>query len=231
MINILGFGTAFLLGVFHALEPGHGKTFITAFMIGNRGNLWHVLTLGLSLAFSHTLVLIFLGLGFNYFLHQSTSEEFTKYIELLSSIMILGLGGYMIYQSKKETTKKSCCAHGHHHEHNPTQTHHGEQKLSHRLTALAGFTGGLLPCPSALGAFFIAGSDGGLYNSLWFILIYVTGLVAALMLLALIVNIAKAKFEQSFSNSWISRNVSFLSGIIISSVGLVYLTMHLTHLH
>ena len=32
---------AFLLGALHALEPGHGKTAMAAFMLGGRKNAWH----------------------------------------------------------------------------------------------------------------------------------------------------------------------------------------------
>ena len=31
------------LGAFHALEPGHGKTVVAAYLVGSRGTAWHAL--------------------------------------------------------------------------------------------------------------------------------------------------------------------------------------------
>ena len=42
------------LGVFHALEPGHGKTLVAAYLVGSRGTTEHALLLGLIVTAAHT---------------------------------------------------------------------------------------------------------------------------------------------------------------------------------
>jgi ABC-type nickel/cobalt efflux system permease component RcnA len=46
------------LGAFHALEPGHGKTVVAAYLVGARGTAQHALWLGLIVTATHTTVLI-----------------------------------------------------------------------------------------------------------------------------------------------------------------------------
>ena len=42
------------LGAFHALEPGHGKTVVAAYLVGSRGTARHAMLLGLIVTASHT---------------------------------------------------------------------------------------------------------------------------------------------------------------------------------
>ena len=45
---------AFGLGALHALEPGHGKTIVAAYLVGSRGTARHALLLGVIVTASHT---------------------------------------------------------------------------------------------------------------------------------------------------------------------------------
>src|SRR5262249_60087310 len=57
----LALATAAVLGAFHALEPGHGKTVVAAYLVGSRGTAWHALILGLVVTISHTAGVYLLG--------------------------------------------------------------------------------------------------------------------------------------------------------------------------
>src|SRR5664279_1333633 len=48
---------AVLLGALHGLEPGHSKTMMASFIISIRGTVAQAALLGLSAAFSHTLII------------------------------------------------------------------------------------------------------------------------------------------------------------------------------
>jgi nickel/cobalt transporter (NicO) family protein len=52
---------AFGLGAAHALEPGHGKTVVAAYLVGSRGTPRHAVWLGLIVTVSHTLGVFALG--------------------------------------------------------------------------------------------------------------------------------------------------------------------------
>ena len=49
------------LGALHALEPGHGKTIVAAYLVGSRGTARHALLLGLIVTASHTAGVFALG--------------------------------------------------------------------------------------------------------------------------------------------------------------------------
>ena len=55
--------TAVALGALHGLEPGHSKTMMAAFIIAVRGTVPQAVLLGLSAAFSHTIVIWLLALA------------------------------------------------------------------------------------------------------------------------------------------------------------------------
>ena len=66
MVSILNTGTAFVLGAMHALEPGHGKTAMASYTLGNKNAKNHLFTLVFSMAFSHTFMLLAIGFVVSY---------------------------------------------------------------------------------------------------------------------------------------------------------------------
>jgi nickel/cobalt exporter len=53
---------AFIYGAVHALEPGHGKTIVAAYLIGSRGTIHHAVLLALIVTFTHTFSVYLLGI-------------------------------------------------------------------------------------------------------------------------------------------------------------------------
>jgi ABC-type nickel/cobalt efflux system permease component RcnA len=51
------------LGALHALEPGHGKTIVSGYLVGSRGTARQAMLLGLSVTATHTLSVYLLGLA------------------------------------------------------------------------------------------------------------------------------------------------------------------------
>ena len=56
-LTIAGF-----LGAAHALEPGHGKTVVAAYLVGTRGTVWNAIFLGIVVTLTHVLSIVILGL-------------------------------------------------------------------------------------------------------------------------------------------------------------------------
>src|SRR5262249_40207536 len=52
---IIGLCVAFGLGAMHALSPGHGKTIVAAYLVGNRGTAKHAVFLGAMVTLTHTI--------------------------------------------------------------------------------------------------------------------------------------------------------------------------------
>ncbi|MCJ7751744.1 MAG: nickel transporter, partial [Armatimonadetes bacterium] len=54
--------SAFGLGAAHALEPGHGKTVVAAYLIGSRGRSVDAIILGAVVTFTHTASVFLLAI-------------------------------------------------------------------------------------------------------------------------------------------------------------------------
>ncbi len=53
---------AFIYGAAHALEPGHGKTIVAAYLVGSHGTVFHALLLAVIVTFTHTFSVYILGI-------------------------------------------------------------------------------------------------------------------------------------------------------------------------
>src|SRR5215510_9838280 len=127
------------LGAFHALEPGHGKTVVAAYLVGSRGTARHALILGLIVTASHTAGVYLLG-GITFYasLHV-VPERLYPWVALGSGLTIAALGLSLFVRRLNGRVD----AHGHHHhghdhhgghDHGP---HHHEGGLAHPHGATA----------------------------------------------------------------------------------------------
>jgi ABC-type nickel/cobalt efflux system permease component RcnA len=60
--GVLAILLSLVLGAFHALAPGHGKTVMAAYIVGRRGTLRQALGIGVAVAVTHTAGVLALGL-------------------------------------------------------------------------------------------------------------------------------------------------------------------------
>ncbi len=61
-VGLLAVLLSMLLGAGHAFLPGHGKTIMAAYLVGRRGRLRDVVTVGATVTFTHTAGVLVLGL-------------------------------------------------------------------------------------------------------------------------------------------------------------------------
>ncbi len=83
------------LGALHALEPGHGKTIVAAYLVGSRGTARHALLLGIVVTVAHTASVFALGAVTLYASRYILPEQLYPWLGLLSGLSIAVLGGYM----------------------------------------------------------------------------------------------------------------------------------------
>jgi len=107
---------AILLGALHGLEPGHSKTMMAAFIVAVRGTVPQAVLLGVSAAFSHSLIiwlLAALALRFGSHWNAETTEP---YFQLSSGAIIVGLAVWMFFRTRREDRASADHAHrqGHH---------------------------------------------------------------------------------------------------------------------
>jgi nickel/cobalt exporter len=153
------------LGGLHALEPGHGKTIVAAYLVGSKGTARHAVLLGIIVTASHTAGVFTLGAITLYASRYIVPEQLYPWLGALSGITIAGLGCYMLLRRLTGTAAD--------HSHVPGASHGhwmfwkrlaGDKIVSTPLQSAAnparsvgltqllmlGITGGIIPCPAAL---------------------------------------------------------------------------------
>jgi nickel/cobalt exporter len=83
---------AAVLGGFHALEPGHGKTLVAAYLVGSRGTAGHAVLLGTVVTASHTISVYALGIITLYASRWVVPEQLYPWLGMASGLTVAGLG-------------------------------------------------------------------------------------------------------------------------------------------
>ena len=151
-------GIFVVMGALHALQPGHGKTLVAAYLVGSRGTMKHALILGLIVTAAHTAGVYLLGGATLYASQYIVPERLYPWLALLSGVMITGLGLALIVRRHWGRDTGSPVHHSHvhrhyrHGEHSHHHHHHHDlpQEVSLRQLLTLGISGGIVPCPAAL---------------------------------------------------------------------------------
>lgn len=113
------FPTALLLGALHALEPGHAKTLTAAYLIGIKGTKRDALLLGLSVALTHSIVVIGISVIALLVGRESFTQDVTHWLQLGSGIIVVLLGAWLMVKRIIQIRRASHNHHHHHEEHEP----------------------------------------------------------------------------------------------------------------
>jgi len=153
------------LGGLHALEPGHGKTIVAAYLVGSKGTARHAFLLGIIVTVAHTAGVFALGAITLYASRYIVPEQLYPWLGALSGITIAGLGCYMLLRRLSGTATDHSHAPGEKHGHwkfwkrstddeiKSDQVQSGTsaaQSVSLAQLFTLGITGGIIPCPAAL---------------------------------------------------------------------------------
>lgn len=224
MTGILSYSASFVLGLLHAFEPGHGKSILAAFSL-KETNIKVFSSLIFSLFISHFLVLALFAWALQSLSNTELVESYSDYLQLLSPVLVIAFGGYLLYNARKHRKTESGCSCGHNHD---------KDELSSTKTAsITGLITGLMPCPTAIAPLVISGVHDGFNTTLVHILVYVIGMTLALFGFTAILLIAKSLFHKQFSLSKGKLDFNTISASIILVVGVIYLitniVLHDTH--
>ncbi len=233
---------AVLLGALHALEPGHSKSMMAAFVVATRGTPAQAALLGGSAAVGHSLVvwaLAALGIWLGDALILDKAEP---WLVLISGLMILGLAWRILVLFRREHDEHEHHDHHHHHEdHDHDHHHHDERKLSHAeeheleiterfagrkvgngAIAWFGLTAGLMPCPSAVAVLLICLQSRAFTLGFGMVASFSLGLAITLISVGVMAAWGARKASEGWSGlaGWTER-LPYLSAALVALIGVV----------
>ncbi len=211
--------SAFGLGAAHALEPGHGKTVVAAYLVGSRGRVIDAVLLGLVVTLTHTFSVFVLAVASTVAAAYLVPELVQRWFSLFSGALVIAVGVWMIWaRARRGPAVPAHHHHDHDHDHGHNHSHAGPVSRS-SLIAL-GVSGGLVPCPAALLLIPAAIGLGAVLKGLLLVTSFSAGLAVVLMALGVIT--VKAA---GFASPWLdrpkwTRRASLASACLITLLGL-----------
>lgn len=210
------------IGALHALEPGHGKSIMGAYLIMSKGRSRDAILLGLTSAITHTLVIVMLAV----LAHSATTlaisnislpqDQMELWLKLVSGVIIVLVGLRMVL--RREASCSCGCGHSHAHRSSSISTKISRGSLLDVL--LLGFTNGLMPCPSALAILLLSVSSGALASGLALVVAFGIGGAIALVSIGLVF-VKLSTFTGRLFERGLWRFLPRLSGVLICAIGFV----------
>ena len=208
-VILASLAAALFWGAAHALSPGHGKTIITAYLVGRRGTPRHAALLGLVVTLTHTIGVFALGLITLLLSRFIVPEQLYPWLNLVSGLLVVGIGASVL---RSRLRRRRHDQHHHHHDH--------EHDLSRRALVAVGVSGGLLPCPSALVVLLAAISLHRVGFGLLLIVAFSAGLALTITGIGLVAVLARNAFGRlSFEGRALSL-LPTLSALVIVAAGI-----------
>ena len=92
---------ALLWGALHAFTPGHGKTIVAAYLIGDRGTARHAAFLGLTVTLTHTLGVFALGGVAMYLSRYILPEALFPWLSVVSGLLVVVIGLSLLFSRSR----------------------------------------------------------------------------------------------------------------------------------
>jgi nickel/cobalt transporter (NicO) family protein len=218
LLILASLAAALFWGAAHALSPGHGKTIVTAYLVGRRGTPAHAALLGLIVTATHTAGVFGLGLVTLALSEVVVPERLYPWLNLLSGLLVVGIGGSVLAARLRHRR-----GHGHAHAHH----HHrdGAARPSLRSLVAVGVSGGLLPCPSALVVLLAAISLHRVALGLLLIVAFSAGLALTVTAVGLVAVLARGALRRVSFDGRLVGLLPAASALVILLAG-VAMTAH-----
>lgn len=215
--------TAFGLGVFHALEPGHGKTLMAGSLVGSTRRWRDPLSLAVSTATGHAVgIILFVTISF-FIAHELAVDELRHFIELSAGIIVVLCGASLFYNafrlSKKEHGHHTCCS-----------CACGKKSPSTKHLPLVGFLIGLVPCPSAMAVSLSATKIGSFGQAMFLSFLFAFGVAVTLSSIGIVITHSSYKIgAASQTLDRLKRFLPFISPVMVTALGVVMIIHSSAH--
>lgn len=245
-VLLLALALAVVLGGLHALTPGHGKTLVAAYLVGSRGTVRHAIALGSIVTFTHTASVVVIGLLALFASQYIVPGVLVPALTVLSGLLVVLLGIRLVWQrwGTFRNGSQGHHDHDHHHGHSHEHGHEHDQSHEHALThhhgdghvhthlpradgitlsnlLTMGVSGGLVPCPEALGIMVIAIGLNRILLGLGLIVSFSFGLAAVLIVIGVLLVRSRWLLERAggIGGRW-SSALPLASALIVTVLGI-----------
>jgi nickel/cobalt exporter len=238
---------AAVLGAAHALTPGHGKTLVAAYLVGERGTVGHAVLLGIVTTLTHTSSVLALAAILWYYIPKGGLSEVAQQnlqvaLEMLGGVLVAGLGFWLLLRRLAGRADHVHIGGGHHHHHHhhghdhAHHHHHGDADHTHddhgHVVPLAtqpvgwwglvvlGISGGLVPCGDAIVMLVFAVTMNLLWLALPLLLAFSAGLAGVLVAIGIVVVKARGLLGSHWGESAFVRALPLVSAVLVTGLGL-----------
>lgn len=219
LLLALGFGAA------HALTPGHGKTLVAAYLVGERGTVGHAVLLGIVTTITHTGVVIILAAMLPWLLARVAAEQVQAILGFVGGILIAGMGLWLLLKRLSGQADHVHLGGGHHHHHGHGNSHghahapaNGEKVRIWNLIML-GVSGGIIPCWDAIALLAWSIAAHQVQLGLPLLLAFSAGLAGVLVLVGVMVVKLKGFGSSKLGEGRLVKALPILSAIAVTLLG------------
>jgi len=218
-----GFGLLLLLAVgfggAHALTPGHGKTLVAAYLVGERGTVWHAIVLGLVTTITHTGAVLLLAVGLVWLFPGAVPASIQTALGFVGGLLIAGLGFWLLLRRLSGQVDHVHVG-GVGHTHNPDGSVTVATAPGWWGLILLGVSGGIIPCWDAIAMLGFAIAAQRLWLGLPLLIAFSAGLAGVLVAIGIVVVLAKNRLGRHWSDSRVWKALPILSAAVLVAMGL-----------
>jgi ABC-type nickel/cobalt efflux system permease component RcnA len=218
-VIVASLGAALFWGMAHALSPGHGKTIVTAYLVGQRGTPRHAALLGLVVTATHTVGVFALGAVTLVLSRFIVPEELYPWLNVVSGVLVVLIGASVL---RSRWRHRRAHTRGHEHHHHDHEQAHG---LDRRSLVAVGISGGLLPCPSALVVLLAAITLHRVAFGMLLVVAFSAGLALTITGIGLAAVLARGAFRRVSFDGRVVSLLPTVSALVIVAAGLL-MTLH-----
>jgi len=228
---------AFLFGGAHAFTPGHGKTLVAAYLVGERGTVRHAVILAVATTVAHTGSVIVVAAVLWGAYGDAVPGSTQGVLQFLGGLLVAGVGAWLLLRRLAGKADHFHLFAGHHHHHGDGHHHHHHGNHDHhhhhgpppenaKSTAgwtrllLMGLGGGLIPCWDAVLLLLAATALNRVGFAIPLLFAFSAGLGAVLVALGVGVVYAHKAGAVKFGESRWFRYLPMASAALLLAIGL-----------
>ncbi|GLP81020.1 HoxN/HupN/NixA family nickel/cobalt transporter [Mycobacterium antarcticum] len=233
-----------VLGALHALTPGHGKTLMAAYLVGEQRTPRQAFALAGGITVTHTASVVVIGVAVLAAGQRVVPAALVPTLELVAGVAVTGLGVRLALRRWSERGSQHGHVHRHLHLHlhphpHPNAgadadvaSHARDDSLRERRSPLAMLTmslsGGVVPCPEALGVLMLAVGVHRTALGVAMVVAFSAGLAAVLVVIGLLLVLHRpGRWLRTHDDHGWKPWIPMVSALAVTGLGAVFVVRSL----